>query len=448
MAFAPSEHDIASRLAPSAAERSASRRGRGRQGCSLLPSSRCIYLRGLRLLSPFWRRSAMQAGRYLGNEEGILGSCSVVRKIMSVPCGAVSGDRSQMQSLLYGRLSFSAENSLPPSQTSSKTFSRYCGSLRLKRGEKGGKKGFSSLLPLSSSRRISLGCAGGHAMPLCTRGPSHPRPAENPSPNTGTVVQKEPVILSRGSSEPQSEPDAAAAPALLGGTAAAGAFLLRWPSASLGTRLREYLRRICIYFFPEKGFSFCIFCLSQVSDEALGSPSSGLPRTAPYRGALEDSFLAGFHRPAPGYHHRAPPASDPRGGAGRAGRPGGDRGRPAAPEPAAARSPRGSRGQGESRLPEDNSWPFAVFYGEEKQQHIIIVIVIVIIFIINVIIIIIIIIIILVFLSPRFKIFFQTSMFSPLPPPREKVECEGGHRLHIIILLRGGRASGVNIRFN
>ncbi|XP_017600148.1 PREDICTED: uncharacterized protein LOC108449165 isoform X2 [Corvus brachyrhynchos] len=189
MAFAPSEHDIASRLAPSAAERSASRRGRGRQGCSLLPSSRCIYLRGLRLLSPFWRRSAMQAGRYLGSEEGILGSCSVVRKIMSVPCGAVSGDRSQMQSLLYGRLSFSAENSLPPSQTSSKTFSRYCGSLRLKRGEKGGKKGFSSLLPLSSSRRISLGCAGGHAMPLCTRGPSHPRPAENPSPNTGTVVQ-------------------------------------------------------------------------------------------------------------------------------------------------------------------------------------------------------------------------------------------------------------------
>ncbi|XP_068869841.1 uncharacterized protein [Aphelocoma coerulescens] len=205
----------------------------------------------------------MQAGRYLGSEEGILGSCSVVRKIMSVPCGAVSGDRSQMQSLLYGRLSFSAENSLPPSQTSSKTFSRYCGSLRLKRGEKGGKKGFSSLLPLSSSCRISLGCAGGHAMPLCTRGPSHPRPAENPSPNTGTVVQKEPVILSRGSSEPQSEPDAAAAPALLGGTAAAGAFPLRWPSASLGTRLREYLRRICIYFFPEKGFSFCIFCLSQ-----------------------------------------------------------------------------------------------------------------------------------------------------------------------------------------
>ncbi|XP_041901695.1 uncharacterized protein LOC121672853 [Corvus kubaryi] len=171
MAFAPSEHDIASRLAPSAAERSASRRGRGRQGCSLLPSSRCIYLRGLRLLSPFWRRSAMQAGRYLGSEEGILGSCSVVQKIMSVPCGAVSGDRSQMQSLLYGRLSFSAENSLPPSQTSSKTFSRYCGSLRLKRGEKGGKKGFSSLLPLSSSRRISLGCAG--VMP-CPRAPGGP----------------------------------------------------------------------------------------------------------------------------------------------------------------------------------------------------------------------------------------------------------------------------------
>lgn len=162
MAFAPSEHDIVSRLASSAAECSASRREKGRQACSLLPSPRCIRLRGLRLLSPFWQRSAMQPGRYLGSEEGILGSCSVVRKIMSVPCGAVSGDRSQMQSLLYGRLSFSAENSLPPSQTSSKTFSRYCGSLRLKQGEKGGKKGFSSLLPLSSSRRISLGCAGGH----------------------------------------------------------------------------------------------------------------------------------------------------------------------------------------------------------------------------------------------------------------------------------------------
>lgn len=162
MAFAPSEHDIVSRLASSAAECSASRREKGRQACSLLPSPRCIRLRGLRLLSPFWQRSAMQPGRYLGSKEGILGSCSVVRKIMSVPCGAVSGDRSQMQSLLYGRLSFSAENSLPPSQTSSKTFSRYCGSLRLKQGEKGGKKGFSSLLPLSSSRRISLGCAGGH----------------------------------------------------------------------------------------------------------------------------------------------------------------------------------------------------------------------------------------------------------------------------------------------
>lgn len=92
----------------------------------------------------------MQPGRHLGSEEGILGSCSVVRKIMSVPCGAVSGDRSQMQPLLYGRLSFSAENSLPPSQTSSKTFSRYCGSLRLKRREKrggGGKKGFPSPPP-------------------------------------------------------------------------------------------------------------------------------------------------------------------------------------------------------------------------------------------------------------------------------------------------------------
>ncbi|KAL2305082.1 hypothetical protein Nmel_007053 [Mimus melanotis] len=66
MAFAPSEHDIVSRLASSAAERSASWRGRGRQGCSLLPSPRCICLQGLRLLSPFWQRSAMQPGRYLG----------------------------------------------------------------------------------------------------------------------------------------------------------------------------------------------------------------------------------------------------------------------------------------------------------------------------------------------------------------------------------------------
>ena len=53
----------------------------------------------------------MQPGRHPGSEEGILGSCSVVRKIMSVPCGAVSSDRSQMGPLLYGRLSFSAENS-------------------------------------------------------------------------------------------------------------------------------------------------------------------------------------------------------------------------------------------------------------------------------------------------------------------------------------------------
>ncbi|XP_058694732.1 uncharacterized protein LOC131579172 isoform X1 [Poecile atricapillus] len=200
----------------------------------------------------------MQPGRYLGSEEGILGSCSVVRNIMSVPCGAVSGDRSQMQSLLYGRLSFSGENSLPPSQTSSKTFSRYCGSLRLKLGEKGGKKGFSSLLPLSSSRRISLGCAGGRDRALVHPGargdPSHPGPAESPSPSTGTVVQKEPVILSRGFSETLSEPDAAAAPALLGAAAAAGAFPLRWPSASLGTRLRECSRRICIYFSQRRVF--------------------------------------------------------------------------------------------------------------------------------------------------------------------------------------------------
>lgn len=34
-----------------------------------------------------------------------------VQKITSVPCGAVSSDRSQMGPLLYGRLSFSAENS-------------------------------------------------------------------------------------------------------------------------------------------------------------------------------------------------------------------------------------------------------------------------------------------------------------------------------------------------
>ncbi|XP_041251762.1 uncharacterized protein LOC121331426 isoform X2 [Onychostruthus taczanowskii] len=170
MAFAPSEHDIVSRLASSAAERSASRSGRGRSGCSLLPSPRCIGLRGLRLLSPFWQRRAMQPGRYLGSEEGILGSCSVVRKIMSVPCGAVSGDRSQMPSLLYGRLSFSAENSLPPSQTSSKTFSRYCGSLLLHRGEKGGKKAFppsSFSLPRAGPL---WGARGAMTGPWCTRG--------------------------------------------------------------------------------------------------------------------------------------------------------------------------------------------------------------------------------------------------------------------------------------
>lgn len=34
-----------------------------------------------------------------------------MQKIMAVPCGAVSSDRSQMGPLLYGRLSFSAENS-------------------------------------------------------------------------------------------------------------------------------------------------------------------------------------------------------------------------------------------------------------------------------------------------------------------------------------------------
>nr|XP_021154684.1 uncharacterized protein LOC110365031 [Columba livia] len=149
---------------------------------------------GFRLLSPFWRQSAMQPGRHPGSEEGILGSCSVVRKIMSVPCGAVSGDRSQMQPLLYGRLSFSVENSLPPSQTSSKTFSRYCGSLRLKRGEKGGeKKAFLLPLPLSSSRRISLGCGGGHDRALPHPGdpglPSRPRPPANKPPSTESLVQ-------------------------------------------------------------------------------------------------------------------------------------------------------------------------------------------------------------------------------------------------------------------
>lgn len=114
------------------------------------------------MLSPFWRRSAMQPGRHLGSEEGILGSCSVVQKIMSVPCGAVSGDRSQMQPLLYGRLSFSAENSLPPSQTSTKTFSGYCGSLRLKREEKArGKKRLSLSPPHSFPPAGSLRGAGG-----------------------------------------------------------------------------------------------------------------------------------------------------------------------------------------------------------------------------------------------------------------------------------------------
>lgn len=139
----------------------------------------------------------MQPGRHLGSEEGILGSCSVVRKIMSVPCGAVSGDRSQMQPLLYGRLSFSAENSLPPSQTSSKTFSRYCGSLRLKRREKrgggGGRKAFPLPLPLRSSRRISRGCGGGHEGALPHPGgpglPSRSRPAATTPPSTGSLVQ-------------------------------------------------------------------------------------------------------------------------------------------------------------------------------------------------------------------------------------------------------------------
>ncbi|XP_054680822.1 uncharacterized protein LOC129206130 isoform X2 [Grus americana] len=136
----------------------------------------------------------MQPGRHLGNEEGILGSCSVVRKIMSVPCGAVSGDRSQMQSLLYGRLSFSAENSLPPSQTSSKTFSRYCGSLRLKRGEKGGKNKKSFPSPPPSLFLPPDLSEVGHDRALPRPGgpglPSRPRPAasnaaEHGDPHTG-----------------------------------------------------------------------------------------------------------------------------------------------------------------------------------------------------------------------------------------------------------------------
>lgn len=141
----------------------------------------------------------MQPGRHLGSEEGILGSCSVVRKIMSVPCGAVSGDRSQMQPLLYGRLSFSAENSLPPSQTSSKTFSRYCGSLRLKRGEKrgggeeaGGGKAFPLPPPPLLPPNLS-GVRGGRDRALPQTGgpglPSRPRPAANTPPSTGSLVQ-------------------------------------------------------------------------------------------------------------------------------------------------------------------------------------------------------------------------------------------------------------------
>lgn len=136
----------------------------------LLLCSRCVCLRGLRLLSPFWQRSAMQPGRYLGSEEGILGSCSVVRKIMSVPCGAVSGDRSQMQSLLYGRLSFSEKTlSLPPKrlQKPSPDTAGHFGS----NGErKGGKKAFPlSSPPLSLPPAGSLwGARGAMTGPLCT----------------------------------------------------------------------------------------------------------------------------------------------------------------------------------------------------------------------------------------------------------------------------------------
>ncbi|CAN0052748.1 unnamed protein product, partial [Bubo scandiacus] len=142
----------------------------------------------------------MQSGRHLGSEEGILGSCSVVRKIMSVPCGAVSGDRSQMQPLLYGRLSFSAENSLPPSQTSSKTFSRYCGSLRLKRGEKGGAEKRLSLSPsLSLPPAGSLGGAGGGhdgvlPHPGGSRPPLSPPAAASTPPSTGSLVQRFPRL--------------------------------------------------------------------------------------------------------------------------------------------------------------------------------------------------------------------------------------------------------------
>lgn len=136
----------------------------------------------------------MQPGRHLGSEEGILGSCSVVQKIMSVPCGAVSGDRSQMQPLLYGRLSFSAENSLPPSQTSTKTFSGYCGSLRLKWEEKArGKKRLSlspptPFLPLDHSGVLG-GAMTGPSPSGGPRPPLSPRPTARTPPSTGNLLQ-------------------------------------------------------------------------------------------------------------------------------------------------------------------------------------------------------------------------------------------------------------------
>lgn len=119
-----------------------------------------FFCQGFRLLSPFLRRTALQPARHLGSEEGILGSCSVVRKIMSVPRGAVSGDRSQMQPLLYGRLSFSAESSLSltPKRLQNLLQILWVTSAQTARERKGeGGKAFPLPLPRSSSLRISRG---------------------------------------------------------------------------------------------------------------------------------------------------------------------------------------------------------------------------------------------------------------------------------------------------
>lgn len=136
------------------------------------------------------------------------------------------------------------------------------------------------------------------------------------------------------------------------------------------------------------------------------APHRSLPGS-PWRLLPGGGFTAPLSVPPPG-----PAIPEPRGGAGRAGRQGGDGGRPAAAEPAAAFCPRGSYGQGERRLAGANSWPSAVFYGEEKPITITIVIIIIVRIIM--IMIIIIIIIILIFLDPKFKIFFS---YFPLPPP-------------------------------